>query len=323
MQHSGTTPKPIGTAPKKRRARSPAPPREKKKKIREDRVQRTERRRTRWFILPSFLGVAVFFIAPFFVVIYHSLIDNPVTANFVGLDNFFALLKNAAFKRAATNTAAFSAIAVPLAVILPLLFAILLMQKLPLKSFFRTVLISPYMVPIASVVLIWEVLFHYNGIVNDWIVALGGEAIDWFKSDYSQITIVILYLWKNIGYNMILFMAALAGIPRDILEAAQLDGAGAMRTFWKIKLPYLSSTILFVTILSLINSFKVFREVYLLTGEYPYDSLYMLQHFMNNTFVSLDYQKLSSAAILMAMVMIVIIGLLFLADRFVGRDIEE
>ena len=323
MQHSGTTPKPIGTAPKKRRARSPAPPREKKKKIREDRVQRTERRRTRWFILPSFLGVAVFFIAPFFVVIYHSLIDNPVTANFVGLDNFFALLKNAAFKRAATNTAAFSAIAVPLAVILPLLFAILLMQKLPLKSFFRTVLISPYMVPIASVVLIWEVLFHYNGIVNDWIVALGGEAIDWFKSDYSQITIVILYLWKNIGYNMILFMAALAGIPRDILEAAQLDGAGAMRTFWKIKLPYLSSTILFVTILSLINSFKVFREVYLLTGNYPYDSMYTLQHFMNNTFSNFEYPKLSTAAIVLCLIMIIIIALLLWVDNRAGRGIEE
>lgn len=309
--------------PVKKRTPRPRPPEKNKAEQCRDRARLRELRRTRWFILPSFLGVAVFFLLPFFVVFYYSLIDNPVTANFVGLDNFFALLKNIAFRRAASNTAMFSAIAVPLAVVLPLLFAILLMQKLPLKSFFRTVLISPYMVPIASVVLIWEVLFHYNGMVNEWIMALGGEAIDWFKSDYSQITIVLLYLWKNIGYNMILFMAALAGIPRDIIEAAQLDGAGALRTFFRIKLPYLSSTILFVTILSLINSFKVFREVYLLTGEYPYDSLYMLQHFMNNTFVSLDYQKLSSAAILMAIVMVIIIGLLFLADARLGRDIEE
>ncbi|MBE6561644.1 MAG: sugar ABC transporter permease [Ruminococcaceae bacterium] len=309
--------------PVKKRTPRPHPPEKNKAEQCRDRARLRELRRTRWFILPSFLGVAVFFLLPFFVVFYYSLIDNPVTANFVGLDNFFALLKNIAFRRAASNTAMFSAIAVPLAVVLPLLFAILLMQKLPLKSFFRTVLISPYMVPIASVVLIWEVLFHYNGMVNEWIMALGGEAIDWFKSDYSQITIVLLYLWKNIGYNMILFMAALAGIPRDIIEAAQLDGAGALRTFFRIKLPYLSSTILFVTILSLINSFKVFREVYLLTGEYPYDSLYMLQHFMNNTFVSLDYQKLSSAAILMAIVMVIIIGLLFLADARLGRDIEE
>lgn len=293
------------------------------KKIRRDKTERQEIRRTRWFILPSALGVALFFIAPFCVVIYHSLIDNPITANFVGLDNFVALVRNGAFRMAAKNTATFTGIAVPLAVILPLLFAILLMQKLPMKSVFRTVLISPLMVPIASIVLIWEVLFHYNGVVNEWITALGGTAVDWFKSDYSQITIVILYLWKNIGYNMILFMAALSGIPKDIIEAAELDGAGAIRTFFRIKLPYLSSSILFVTILSVISSFKVFREVYLLTGDYPYDSLYMLQHFMNNTFKSLDYQKLSSAAILMGIVMCLIIGILFFIDRKLGKDIEE
>ena len=192
-----------------------------------------------------------------------------------------------------------------------------------MKSLFRTILISPLMVPIASVVLIWEVLFHNNGVVNEWLLAWGGTAIDWFKSDFSQLTIVLLYLWKNVGYNMILFMAALAGVPKEITEAAALDGAGALRTFFRIKVPYLSSTILFVTILSVINSFKVFREVYLLTGDYPYDSLYLLQHFMNNMFKSLDYQKLSSAAILMGIVMIIIIGILFLIDRKLGKDIEE
>ena len=282
-----------------------------------------ERRVTRLFLLPSLIGVAVFFVAPFGVVVYYSLIDNPISGEFAGLANYASLLRNIAFRQAARNTAVFSGIAVPLAVVLPLLFAVLLMKKLPMKSLFRTVLISPLMVPIASVVLIWEVLFHNNGVVNEWITALGGTADDWFKSEYSQVTIVLLYLWKNIGYNMILFMAALAEIPQDVLEAAALDGAGTVRTFFRIRLPYLSSTILFVTILSVINSFKVFREVYLLTGDYPYDALYMLQHFMNNTFRTLDYQKLSCAAILMGAVMIVIIGVLFLIDRRLGRDIEE
>lgn len=288
-----------------------------------DKARLREMRRTRWFFMPSLIGVSVFFLVPFLVVIYYSMVDNPVAGNFVGLSNFIALLKNMAFRRAALNTATFSLIAVPLAVILPLLIAILLMQKIPMKSLFRTVLISPLMVPIASIVLIWEVLFHNNGVVNEWILTLGGTAIDWFKSDFSQLTIVILYLWKNVGYNMILFMAALAGIPKDITEAAALDGASALTTFFRIKVPYLSSTILFVTILSVINSFKVFREVYLLTGDYPYDSLYLLQHFMNNMFKSLDYQKLSSAAILMGIVMVLIIGLLFWIDRKLGKDIEE
>ena len=154
-----------------------------------------ERRVTRLFLLPSLIGVAVFFVAPFGVVVYYSLIDNPISGEFAGLSNYVSLLKNIVFQRAARNTAVFSGIAVPLAVVLPLLFAILLMQKLPMKSVFRTVLISPLMVPIASIVLIWEVLFHNNGVVNEWITALGGTAVDWFKSDYSQVTIVLLYLW--------------------------------------------------------------------------------------------------------------------------------
>ena len=285
------------------------------------RMERHERRATSVFLIPSMLGVLTFYIAPFALVIYYSLTDSG--GDFAGIENFVMLLRNMAFRNAAKNTAIFSAIAVPLAVLIPLLLALLLMQKLPLKSAFRTVLISPLMVPVASIVLIWEVLFHNNGVANSIIEALGGTGIDWFKSDFNQITIVLLYLWKNIGYNMSLFMAALGGIPPASLEAASLDGASGVRTFFSIKLPYLSSTILFVTILSIINSFKVFREVYLLTGAYPYDSLYMLQHFMNNTFSALDYQKLSCAALVMGLVMIILIGLLFRIDAALGKDIDE
>ena len=170
--------------------------------------------------------------------------------------------------------------------------------------------------------LIWQVIFHYNGALNEVLANFGVGKIDWIKSDYALIMVVILFLWKNLGYNMILFMAALASIPKDILEVAKLESATPLQTFFHIKIRYLSSTILFVTIMSLINSFKVFREVYLLTGNYPYDSIYTLQHFMNNKFGTLDYQTLSAAAILMALVMIVIIGILFIAENRFGKDVE-
>ena len=198
----------------------------------------------------------------------------------------------------------------------------MLEARIPLKSEFRTFFLSPMMVPIASIILIWQVLFHYNGTVNAFLERFGVDKIDFFKSDYCLIIIVLLFLWKNIGYNMILFMSALAAIPGDITEACMLDGAGPVRVFFRIKLPYISSTVLFVTILSLISSFKIFREVYLMTGRYPYERLYMLQHFMNNTFESLDYQKLSAAAIIMCAVMVVLIGALFIIDDKLGRDIE-
>jgi multiple sugar transport system permease protein len=117
-------------------------------------------------------------------------------------------------------------------------------------------------------------------------------------------------------------MAALSNIPRELLEVAEVEGAGALYKLFAVKLRYLSPTLLFVVILSLINSFKVFREVYLLTGDYPYEGLYMLQHFMNNTFRSLDYQKLASAAVVMAIVIGLIIAALFMAENRFGKDVE-
>lgn len=274
------------------------------------------------YLIASLLGVAVFFILPFFVVVYYAFVDNPINHQFVGFENFIRIIQNSSFKQAAWNTATFSLVAVPLAVVLSLLMAMILEENIPLKSQFRTFFLSPMMVPVASIVLIWQVLFDYNGAINEIVKSLGGAPIDWFKSEYSQIIIVVLFLWKNLGYNMILFMSALSAIPRDVLEVAVLESASEWQIFRYIKLRYLSSTILFVTILSLINSFKVFREVYLLTGDYPYDSLYMLQHFMNNTFKSLDYQKLSAAAIIMGIVMCIVIGSLFFAEDHYGKDVE-
>ena len=281
-----------------------------------------ERAGSALYLAPSLIGVLIFFILPFFVVIYYSLVDNPISNNFVFLDNFKNVLGNSSFRLAAMNTLKFSAVAVPLAVVLSLALAAVLDCKIPFKSQFRSFFLSPMMVPVASIVLIWQVLFHYNGVVNDLLANFGVEKIDWLKSEYGQIVVILLFLWKNLGYNMILFMAGIGSMPKDLIEVARLESASKWQIFIHIKMRYLSPTILFVTILSLINSFKVFREIYLLSGDYPYDSIYMLQHFMNNTFRNLDYQKLSAAAIIMSLVMVVIIGILFVAENHFGNDVE-
>lgn len=273
-------------------------------------------------VIPSLIGVLIFFLVPFGIVVYYSMIKNPTTAEFVGLENYTKLLHNDAFRLAATNTAMFSLVSVPLAIILSLWLAVLLERNIPGKSIFRTFFLSPLMVPTASVVLVWQVLFHNHGTINQIIEAFGGNGIDWLKSAYGQVVILVMFLWKNLGYNMILFMSALAGIPKDIMEVAELEGASKFYQFVHIKLRYLSPTILFVLILSLINSFKIFREVYLLTGDHPTDKVYMLQHFMNNMFNSIDYQKLSAAAVMFSLVMIVVIAILLIAENFFGKDVE-
>lgn len=274
------------------------------------------------FLLPSLLGVILFFVAPFFVVIYYSVIDNPIQGNFVGFENFINVWNNAAFKQAGINTLKFSLLAVPLAVLLSLFLAAVMESRIPGKSYFRTFFLSPLMVPTASVVLIWQVLFNYNGIINNVLKFFGSDKIDFLKSDKAQIVIVVLFLWKNLGYNMILFMAALASIPKELMEVAALENASKFQIFWYVKVRFMSSTILFVAIMSLINSFKVFREIYLMTGDYPYSSLYMMQHFMNNTFASLDYQKLSSAAIIMFIVVSALVYVMYQVENFYGKDLE-
>lgn len=274
------------------------------------------------FLGPSFLGVLVFYIIPFGVVVYYSVIQGPMNHSFVGLQNYQNVLQNKAFQDAVKNTLVFTGIAVPLAVVGSLALALMLECRIPMKSQFRTFFLSPMVVPIASVILVWQVLFHYNGVVNEFLSHFGVDKIDWLKSDFCKIVIVVLFLWKNLGYFMILFMAALNNIPRSLLEVADVEGASAAHKFFKIKLRYLSPTVLFVTILSIINAFKVFREIYLLTGDYPYTGLYMMQHFMNNMFKQLDYQRLSAAAVILALAMIVLIAILFAVENWFGKDVE-
>lgn len=275
------------------------------------------------FMIPSVLGLLVFFVVPFLIVIYYSLVDNPINHEFVGLSNYFMLFKNLAFRKAFGNTAVFSLVSVPLAVIFSLTLAVCLVQKIPCGSQIRSFFLSPLMVPTASIVLVWQVLFHNNGTLNSILTWMGHGRVDWLNSSYAQVVVVLLFLWKNLGYNMVLFMAALASIPETMIEAASLEGLSGFKLFFTIKIRFITSTILFVTIMSMVNSFKVFREVYLLKGSYPYETMYILQHFMNNTFRTLDYQKMSSAAVIMAVVLIIIIGTLFYADNKLGKDFEE
>ncbi len=173
----------------------------KKKRIGLSKRDRRERFSTSFFMIPSIAGVLAFFILPFLVVIYCSFIDDTATGDFVGLRNFTDLFNNSAFKMALKNTGIFSLTAVPLVVVLSLALAVLLDANVPYKSTFRTIFLSPMIVPAASVILIWQVLFDFNGVVNDIMAVFGAEPVEWLKSDFGYIVVVLLFLWKNIGYN--------------------------------------------------------------------------------------------------------------------------
>ena len=148
---------------------------------------------------PSFLGMLAFYIIPFLIVIYYSFTVGLTDHSFAGLKNYINVWQNGAFKIAVKNTFTFTGLSVPLAVVLSLGLALLLEARIPLKSEFRTFFLSPMMVPIASIILIWQVLFHYNGVINEFLQVFGADKIDWLKSDYCMVVIVVLFLWKNLG----------------------------------------------------------------------------------------------------------------------------
>lgn len=274
------------------------------------------------FLAPSLIGFSIFFLIPFIGSLYYTVVNSPINGHFVGLENFKNLLTNKSFIKAAVNTGIFTFISVPLNIVLSLCLALLLNKKIYGSSIFRTAFIIPLVVPVASIVLIWQSIFDINGALNGVLNNFGVNSIDWMKTDYARLVIVIVYLWKNLGYNMILFLAGLQNIPPEYYEAAGIEGAGKWREFIHITIIYLSPTTFFVFIISIINSFKVFRETYLISGGYPHDSIYMLQHYMNNMFMDLDYQKLTTSAFIMAALIIIIVSILFKIERKLRQTIS-
>jgi len=267
------------------------------------------------FLAPSLIGFALFYLIPFAQGVGYSFMDSAVNGRFVALDNYRGLLASGSFRKAASNTFYFTVVTVPLIVVLSLGLAMLLNKNLYIRNALRTAYVLPLVVPVASIIVIWQMLFDWNGSFNAWLSHFGLERVDWMKRDAARNVVIAVYLWKNVGYNIILFLAGLQQIPKDYYETAKVEGAGRLRQFVSITLVYLTSTMFFVVIMSIVNSFKVFRETYLIAGDYPHDSIYMLQHYMNNTFMSLDIQKLTAAASMMVMCILLIVIALFALER--------
>lgn len=243
-----------------------------------------------------------------------------MSGKFVGISNYITIFTNDAFKLASYNTFKFIAICIPLLVVLSLGLAVLVNGIKTKSELFKTTFLIPMAIPVASVVLLWRVMFHQNGLLSKAVVEFGGQSVDWMKTDWAFWILVGSYLWRNIGYDMVLWLAGLSTISPTLYEAAKVDGAGAWQRFTKITVPQLLPTLFTIMVLSLLNSFKVFREAYLIAGDYPHDSMYMLQHLFNNWFVSLDLDKLSAAATVVAVIILLFILLL---QKAWGSEDEE
>lgn len=275
-----------------------------KGKPRTQQKQHRSRRAFLAFLLPSFLGVAVFVLVPFIDVFRRSF-TTAVTGEFTGLENYRIVFENGPFRLAVYNTLRFTCICLPLLLILGLAAALMLSQ-LKQVQLFKSFFLLPMAMPSATIVLVWKMTFSADGFLN----RLLETHVDFMWTEDAFWVLVFSYVWKNLGYTVILWLAGILAIPGDFIEAARVDGAGSFRVFWSVMLPQLKGSMYTITVLSFLNSFKVFRESYLVAGAYPHESMYMLQHLFNNWFTNLDLDKMAAAAVCVGGVLLIVILLL-------------
>ncbi len=276
--------------------------------------RKKERLHFAFFLLPGFLGICVFTLLPFLDVVRRSF-TTAVTGEFVGLNNYRRIFANRAFLLAVKNTARFTGVCLPLLLGLGL-FAAILLSRLPGAQFWKSVFLLPMAMPSVTVVLIWKMVFLEGGFLNRAL----GTRIDFMGTGLSFWVLVFSYVWKNLGYTVVLWLAGINGVPSDTVEAARVDGAGQIRIWRSVILPQLKGPFYTITVLSFLNTFKSFREAYLVGGAYPQERMYLLSHLFNNWFAALDLDKMAAGAVCMAAVLL---GFILLFSALLLRGEKE
>ena len=257
---------------------------------------------------PSLLGVMTFVGIPFLEICRRSFMDAR-GIQFKGIENYVQVIGNTAFQRACVNTFRFMAICIPVIVLLSFILAFLMFihVKSEKKNVIKMGYLLPYALPVASFVIVWKLLFDRNGMVNT-VITMGAELlqievekIDWMQTRYAFWILCLCYIWRQVGFYMVLWIAGMESMDVSIFEAAKLDGVTRVQLAKDIIFPNLKSTCRMILILALTGCFKCYREAYLVAGDYPHESMYMLQHVFNNWFASLDTQKMSAGAVMMVL----------------------
>lgn len=261
-------------------------------------------------IAPSYLIYAVFILIPVIWTIVMSLTDyNLNEAHFVGIKNYIQLTRDPVFIKSIGNTLFFCFLAIVPGMVLGLILALFLNQKMKGKGFFRTLFYFPNIFSMVAVSMAWLYLYDTTaGILNKFLRDMGMEAVPWISStSMAMVSVAIMSIWNTTGYNMILFLSGLQGIPDYLYEAAGIDGANGWKKFWHITLPMLKPTTFFVFVMACINSFQVFGQVLIVTNGGPMNSTTTIAHqIYKNGF---EYYKMgyasAQAVILMSIIFVI------------------
>jgi multiple sugar transport system permease protein len=264
------------------------------------------------FLLPNIIGFLVFILIPVIASFFMSFTswNGFGVVEFIGLENYKQLLKDENFKISFFNSILFMVISVPITLFLSMLIAVALNQGIRFVKVFRTAVFLPYVTATIAVAAVWQLIFNPTmGPINGVLMNLGiDQPPGWLSSPtWALISVSIVYIWHSVGYYMVLFLAGLQSIPDYLYEAAELDGAGPISKFFNITVPMLSPVLFFTTIIGVINSFKVFDLIYVLTGGGPGRSTHVLVYDIYNTaFKQFEYGYASAMAYVLFLLILVI-----------------
>ena len=272
------------------------------------------RKKIVWLLLlPGLAGLMLFYVVPFFGGIYFSVTDGTYENNFVGLQNYVQVLQNPMFQLGLRNTWELSLLCAPVIWLMAFILSAMLRTLKEKSTPFRNILLLPYLMPSSAMLLIWTLMFDYGGVVNRLVTAMGLERVLWLEGDSLRFPIVLLYVWKNLGFSVVLFASALSAVHPSLYEYAALEGAGWWTQAFRITLPQILPTAFLVFVLAWVNAFKIFKEAYFIGGDYPTTQIYTLQHFMNNKFAKLEYQDVTAAAYMFAVGVMVLFALMYMS----------
>lgn len=267
---------------------------------------------------PLLTGVLVFFGIPLLWVVLATFRQGG-TGAFVGFENYVNLLKNRTFTLALGNTLKFLAAGLPLIMALSMAIALALRAQAAKFRALRAALLLPYVLPALGAAQLADLFFSSQGMLAKLWGQLG-LAWEGLSGPGGFWALVALYLWKDTGYGVILLLSGLAAISPGQYESAQLDGAGPWRRFWNITLPQMGVPLFFALVFAVINAFQCFREIFLLSGEHPADEFYLLQHFLNNCFENVSVAKLSTASVVLLVILLAFFGGVYLPLRWKEGD---
>ena len=277
------------------------------------------------FLAPTVIGLGLFTFLPILasVVLAFFSWDIITPPRFVGLENFADIAADPTIRVSFLNTIGFVVVAVTLQLAVALVLAVLVNTKMPglLKSFFRSVLFFPLVLSAASVSIIMGYLFNENfGLVNHVLNLLGMADVPWLTSTHGAMVVVILvYVWQNFGFSFLLFLGGLSSIPKEVYEAAQVDGATGWKQFWKITFPLVSPTTLVASVMAIISALQIFDQPYVLTRGGPGDSTRTaVMVIYESAFKQLEFGRASAIGIVLTIVIMLVTAVQFrLSRRFV------